>query len=227
MNSIIEDDHSINDILISTKHGIVTQSDIDTAIEDYKSKLPIPEYLYTKVQTFNGLLWYIRDHVLNTILTRNRKRDYVVLDTIFYKIYVPLCSTYGFIPNIILFCNLCNISNDTMSYNRNVLLPSMDNGSNIDNVYNDDDNEELGNNNYSIIAECTKRWYATCEAALRSQVTDHNSIGSMFMLKAKYQYSDQPQTQLSISIETPKIDEKQLVRLADPGSCPQLPDNMP
>ena len=223
MNSIIENDHSINDILISTKHGIVTQSDIDTAIEDYKSKLPVPEYLYTKVQTFNGLLWYIRDHVLNTILTRNRRPDYVVLDTIFYKIYIPLCSTYGFIPNIILFSNLCNINHDMLSYNRNVLLPSMDNGNTIDN----DDNDELSNNNYSIITECTKRWYATCEAALRSQVTDHNSIGSMFMLKAKYQYSDQPQTQLSISIETPKIDEKQLVRLADSGSCPQLPDNMP
>lgn len=223
MNSIIENDHSINDILISTKHGIVTQLDIDTAIEDYKSKLPIPEYLYTKVQTFNGLLWYIRDHVLNTILTRNRRPDYVVLDTIFYKIYIPLCSTYGFIPNIILFSNLCNINHDMLSYNRNVLLPSMDNGNTIDN----DDNDELSNNNYSIITECTKRWYATCEAALRSQVTDHNSIGSMFMLKAKYQYSDQPQTQLSISIETPKIDEKQLVRLADSGSCPQLPDNMP
>ena len=223
MNSIIENDHSINDILISTKHGIVTQSDIDTAIEDYKSRLPIPEYLYTKVQTFNGLLWYIRDHVLNTILTRNRRPDYVVLDTIFYKIYIPLCSTYGFIPNIILFSNLCNINHDMLSYNRNVLLPSMDNGNTIDN----DDNEELSNNNYSIITECTKRWYATCEAALRSQVTDHNSIGSMFMLKARYQYSDQPQTQLSISIETPKIDEKQLVRLADSGSCPQMPDNMP
>ena len=223
MNSIIENDHTINDILISTKHGIVTQSDIDTAIEDYKSRLPIPEYLYTKVQTFNGLLWYIRDHVLNTILTRNRRPDYVVLDTIFYKIYIPLCSTYGFIPNIILFSNLCNINHDMLSYNRNVLLPSMDNGNTIDN----DDNDELSNNNYSIITECTKRWYATCEAALRSQVTDHNSIGSMFMLKARYQYSDQPQTQLSISIETPKIDEKQLVRLADSGSCPQMPDNMP
>ena len=227
MKSIIEDDHSINDILISTKRGIVTQLDIDNAIEDYKAKLPIPEYLYTKVQTFNGLLWHIRDHVLNTILARNRRPDYMVLDTIFYKIYIPLCSTYGFIPNIILFSNLCNINHDMLSYNRNVLIPSMDDGNTIDNIYNDDDNDELDNNNYSIIAECTKRWYSTCEAALRSQVTDHNSIGSMFMLKAKYQYSDQPQTQLSISIETPKIDEKQLVRLADPGSLPELPDNMP
>lgn len=223
MNSIIENDHSVNDILISTKQCIVTQLDIDNAIEEYKSKLPVPEYLYTKVQTFNGLLWYIRDHVLNTILAGYRKRDYMVLDTIFYKIYVPLCSTYGFIPNIILFCNLCNISNDTMSYNRNVLLPSIDNSNTIDN----DDNEELSNNNYSVIAECTKRWYTTCEAALNSQVTDHNSIGSMFMLKARYQYSDQPQTQLSISIETPKIDEKQLIRLADPASLPDIPENMP
>ena len=150
----------------------------------------------------------------------------MVLDTIFYKIYIPLCSTYGFIPNIILFCNLCNLSNDTMSYNRNVLIPSMDNGNDIDNVY-DDDNGELDNNNYSIIVDCTKRWYSTCEAALRSQVTDHNSIGSMFMLKAKYQYSDTPQQQINIAIETPRIDEKQLVRLADPGQLPELPDNMP
>ena len=92
---------------------------------------------------------------------------------------------------------------------------------------NDNDNDCNGNiDNYSIIRDCTKRWHDTCEAALHGQVANHSSIGSMFLLKSKYGYSENNTLTLQTVDNTPRIDEKQLVGIAS-GSLPDIPENMP
>ena len=52
-----------------------------------------------------------------------------------------------------------------------------------------------------------------------------SGVGSAVLAKVKG-YSDQPQQSITIALETPRIDEKQLTRLAA-TPAPQLPDNMP
>ena len=216
MKSIIEDDHSINDIVLTSEHGIVTWLDIENAIEDYKSKLPVPENLYTKIQTFDGMIRYVYTTVINKVILRSNRIDYSLLNDVFYKIYLPLCNIYGFIPSIALFSNMIGVSHSTLS-----------NANNSNTVYKTNvvngDNDVYNFNEYD---RYSKAWTATCEAALSGQVANHNSIGSMFLLKAKYGYSENNTLTVQTADNVPKIDEKQLVQIAS-ANVPELPDNMP
>lgn len=216
MKSIIEDDHSINDIVLTSEQGIVTWLDIENAIEDYKSRLPVPENLYTKIQTFDGMIRYVYTTVINKVVLRSNRIDYSLLNDVFYKIYLPLCNIYGFIPSIALFSNMIGVSHSTLS-----------NANNSNSVYKT--NVVNGNSdvyNFNEYDRYSKAWTATCEAALSGQVANHNSIGSMFLLKAKYGYSENNTLTVQTADNVPKIDEKQLVGIAS-GSLPELPDNMP
>lgn len=221
MNSVIENDNSVNDILLSTKQGIVTREDIKRAIAEYTELLPVPEYLFTKIQTFDGLIRYIYDRILKNIIPGNNRHDYRLLDNIFYSVYIPLCNMYGFVPNIVMFCNMVNIDNDIIYRINNSMFSDIDNT-----IVNDDSNSNGVNNNYSSIRSITKAWRDTCEAALSGQVANHSSIGSMFLLKAKYGYSENNTLTIQSDQTAPRIDEKQISALAS-GSLPELPDNMP
>lgn len=216
MKSIIENDHSINDIVLTSEHGIVTWLDIENAIEDYKSKLPVPDNLYTKIQTFDGMIRHVYTTVINKVVLRSNRIDYSLLNDVFYKIYLPLCNIYGFIPSIALFSNMIGVSHSTLSNanNSNTVYKT--------NVVNNGDDDI---NNFNEYDRFTKAWTATCEAALSGQVANHNSIGSMFLLKAKYGYSENNTLTLQTADNVPKIDEKQLVQIA--SEVPELPDNMP
>ena len=91
------------------------------------------------------------------------------------------------------------------------------NGLRLDN----DSNREYNIKLYSLVS----KWLTVCDSDLFNHITQTGSIGGMFLAKVKG-YSDQPQQQINIAIETPRIDEKQLARLAV-TPAPQLPDNMP
>lgn len=188
----------IDNILVKSKQGFITQNMLDKCINDYIDLLPVPEYLYTKAQTFNGLIRYIYNNLISGILPNTIRHDYKLLDTIFHNIYLPLCSIYSFTPNILLFCNLCGISNNTISIH----------GRDIDN--SDSNNKEL----ISII----KSWLTEAESALVSNVSDHSSIGSMFLLKAKYQYRENDALTLQVESDVPKLDLKQIATIGQTGN---------
>ena len=191
----------VTDILVRSKRGIVTAAQLQDAIEAYQAMLPNPEYLYTKVQTFNGLIRYIYNHIIKNILPNTYNYDYELLDNIFHNIYIPLCSSYGFIPNTLLFCNLCNITEDY------IYLKSNDNDT-------EDVTEKTNKRkNISII----KGWTREAESALRSQVADHSSIGSMFLLKSKFGYRENDVLTVQVDADAPRLDLKQISQAARAG----------
>lgn len=189
----------VDDIIIKSEYGIITRSMLDRCISEYKSLLPNEEYLYTKVQTFNGLIRYLYNKLICHVLPNTFTNDYKILNDIFFKLYIPLCNIYSFTPNVLLFCNLCNISSEQVSiYNNNVIGNS---------------NSANKNNIIHII----KSWTKEAESALVSNVSDHSSIGSMFLLKAKYQYRENDALTLQVESDAPKLDLKQISQAAKTG----------
>lgn len=188
----------IDNILVKSKQGFITQTMLDNCINDYIDLLPVPEYLYSKVQTFNGLIRYIYNNLISGILPNSYRHDYKLLDDIFRNIYLPLCNAYSFTPNILLFCNLSGISEECISlYNNSVCS-----------------NE---NSNKDNTIKLIKTWSNEIESALVSNVSDHSSIGSMFLLKARYNYRENDTLTLQVESDVPKLDLKQIATIGQTG----------
>lgn len=189
----------IDDIIIKSKYGIITRCMLDRCINDYKSLLPNEEYLYTKAQTFNGLIRYLYNKLICHVLPNTFTNDYKILNDIFFKLYIPLCNIYSFTPNVLLFCNLCNISSEQVYiYNNNVI-------------------SESNSANKNNIIQIIKAWTREAEAALVSNVSDHSSIGSMFLLKAKYGYRENDALTVQVNADIPRVDFKQISQAARIG----------
>lgn len=208
---IIAEEMQPEEILVSCEAGIITSSDIQKSINEYLSKLHDPNDIYcNKPMLFNGLLEYIYVRNLQRIFSVERYNDYMLLDTIFNRIYLNLCYSFSYVPMVTVFCNH---------------LIHLD----IANIYtikdglrvNNNSNREYNNKLNLLIS----KWLSVCDSDLFTHIAHTGSIGGMFLAKVKG-YSDQPQQSITIALETPRIDEKQLTRLAT-TPAPQLPDNMP
>lgn len=208
---IIAEEMQPEEILVSCEAGIITSSDIQRSINEYLERLHDPNDIYSnKPMLFNGLLEYIYTRNLQKIFSVDRYNDYMLLDTIFNRIYLNLCYSFSYVPMVTMFCNH---------------LIHLD----IANIYtikdglrvNNNSNREYNNRLNLLIS----KWLSVCDSDLFTHIAHTGSIGGMFLAKVKG-YSDQPQQQITIALETPRIDEKQLTRLAA-TSAPQLPDNMP
>lgn len=171
-----------DNVLISENGLEVYQSEIDVLCDEYIESLPDPSMIH-KTATFAGLLNYLYKnkikHIIDTDKTNNYinqyNNNYVLLDGIF-NIYVDICSKYGFTPTILQFTaefvkiNNANISDIRQGKYRN-----------------------KGVKVNPLTTQIIKGWYDTCEARLSSRTIEDNSIGSMFTLKAKYGWTEQPQ----------------------------------
>lgn len=195
----------VANILVKSDTGFITQEMLDSCIQEYINKLPMPEYIYTKAQTFNGLIRYIYNKLIYNILPKSYRHNYKLLDDIFRNIYLPLCNMYSFTPNVLLFCNLCNMSEECISlYNNSVCSTE--------------------NSNKDNIIKLIKTWTNEIESALVSNVSDHSSIGSMFLLKSKYGYRENDILTVEVSADTPRIDLKQINSIAQTGIKPPIDD---
>lgn len=197
--------HEIDNILVSSKNGVITQKDLQIAINDYLDMLPDSEMIKTKVQCFDGLIRYLYKCCIKPILNRDKQGyiDYDLLNDIYESVYLYLCNLFGYIPNMLLFCNLVNIPLSNIS----------------NNIYNyndcyDSSNSVIGNEVISKRIEYIKRWRDSMESSLVSQVANNNSIGSMFLLKSVYGYSENNTIKIDMTNETPQIDAKQLAAIA-------------
>ena len=190
-------------ILAQTDKGFIVWDDIQTAIERYKLILPNPEYLNTKSITFEGLIRYIHTNVIRPIIPESNRNDYKLLDDIFNNIYIPLCNIYGFQPNIILFCLLCDIDYSNIG---TIAQGRTSSGA------------QIANRELQAIVQ---KWRHTCESGLYSNVSNHSSIGSMFLLKSVYGYQEQQTIRIETDSSAPRLDTKQLQTLAQTDQEPQ------
>lgn len=194
---------NITDILVRSEKGFIVWDDIETAINEYKLKLPNPDFLYTKSITFEGLIRYLYHRVISPIIPKSHRHDYKLLDDIFNNIYVPLCNIYGFQLNVLLFCLLCDININNIN--------AIGQGRNVN-------GDPVSNRELTAYIE---KWKAACESGLYSNVSNHSSIGSMFLLKSVYGYQEQQTIRIETDSSAPRIDTKQLQTLAQSDQEPQ------
>ena len=207
------DDTFVDEILVSCKQGVIARSDIDRSISEYTATLVNPEILYTNGhKSFNNLLRYIYKHNLKNFIGYDTEEytmiDYQLLDSIFCNIYIPLCYQYNRIPSINSFYN-------------NLLLKDYSSVYDIKNGLYRTDNSKININTLSFL----RKWTAICNGELLDNVMHTGNVGGMFVAKTRG-FSDQPQNAVQITIQAPRIDEKQISALAA-GQLPELPDNMP
>lgn len=206
----------LDNVLVSSKFGVLTQKDLEIAIQEYIDMMPEPEFIKTKVQCFDGLVRYLYRRCLKPIINRkpNKVIDYELLDTIFDNVYMPLCQLYGYIPNTVLFCNLCGITYSNISnINDNIYINNNSDSDSSSNEYSD--NASIKRN------EIIKKWRDSMESALVGQVANHSSIGSMFLLKSVYSYSENNTLKIDMTNDVPNIDTRQLSQVANIA----IPDN--
>lgn len=171
----------INDMLVINIQGLeVYQNDIDVLCDDYINSLQDTSNIY-KTQCFNGLLNYIYNTLLKNIINTDKhnrnttQNNYILLDEMF-NIYKTLCSKYLQNPTILQFCtefvciNPSNVSDIKQG------------------IYNG-----RGEKVKPEKQEIVKKWYAICESRLASRVIETNGIGSMFVLKARYNWQESAQ----------------------------------
>ena len=194
----------VEDILISTDKGVITESDLDRVITEYMDKLPNTEMIYKNVQCFNGLIRFIGNRLVKNILPNTRLHNYKLYDSIWDNIYLYVCNLYGYIPNIQLFCT-------SLIY------------INPNNVYGINENNTINYNGQVVNKDrldVIKKWQTDRESALSSQCEQHSSIGAMFILKSKFGYSETATVRIESADSSPRLSVDELAQIAETAEDP-------
>lgn len=195
---------TIEDKLIEYNGLIVTNYDLGLCIDNYLSTLPFPDEIYKNHKLFNGLLLYIYNHVIKSLIPETYNNDYELLDNIFCDIYIPLCYRFGHIPTI---SNSCILTGLQFSYVYDIKTGLYKDGSTVNNK-----------SKYII-----QKWIDICNSELIDEIIHRNSIGAMFLAKV-HGFREDNQSQITINVNVPQISEKQLSSLAS-GMIPEMPNS--
>ena len=178
----------------------ILENDIDTYTELYIQSLPDPENIYNSY-TFQGLLSYLCRNVFRVSFNRDYKRtsviDYNNVNHLYttWLLYKYICAKYKKAFTFLGYTVFIGVSTADIS------------------------NWESGNNNNIIeFINTVKR---ESETGLQDKTINDNGIGSMFILKAKYGYSETPQT---VIIDTAAAHNKPDSIADKYGSMPDLPE---
>ncbi len=207
---------------------------IQDEIDAYKLTLPDETLLY-KVGPFRGLLKHISVNVFKADRPITNKTDRNVnfddpgeLDQL-WDIYVSL--SYAFNQNISLhnFAMFTGIDYNTFlgwSNVNNITVDDIgnDNGDSYNNIVLNTTLCSREKHNIVIYKSMIKRWMNECESNLADHTARENSVGSMFLLKAVYGYSEQPQ-RIEITTDNSQVDRAALMDKYKDQERPQLPDN--
>ena len=203
------DNLSVSDNCILAYNGSeVYQNEIDILCDEYINTLPIPDLIYSKASVFNGLLDYIYRKRLKKIIDSNSNgynNNYNLLDCIFRNIFKPLCHRFNKTITVINFCCFVNIDYSIVRDIR-------------DGVYH--------SNGQKVKFESTaiiKKWFLECENSLVSKASEENTIGSLFLLKSVFSYSENNQITVINQLES-KEDPAMIAEKYKTVSIPEKPD---
>ena len=206
----------IDNIIISTEQGIISASQLEYHISEYINKLPVPDMVYKNSNTFNGLLMYLYSKVIRQILPDNYKTDYILLDSIFQCIYIPLCSYYGFNPSVYSFIAFMRISSATITMIRN------------------DINTVQGYSVYNNkrVKDIIDGWYDISKSLLMDKaITAGNPAGAIFILKSIHGLQDNTTVRIETgqqNAERLSIDELDAIAQEDaPPQLETVPEDLP
>ena len=193
-------------INIDSGNIVIYESDIEIIEDEYICSLFDPKMIY-KASCFTGLLNLIYERYLRNIIKTDNRINFDICNSIFYKIYLPLCNKYNITPTVQTFTAiLLRISKDHIQDIKN----GMYRGKGI----------EVTKEHTLII----KNWYDVTESVLLGKTVDESSIGSMFGLKALYGYSDSN----PIRVEVSRIEEhetpEQIAERHKAAFLPEKPD---
>lgn len=175
------------------------QAQIECIEHDYISSLEFPEMIYSSTDCFSGLINMINRRLFlgqntNDVFYRSifTVHDTITLDNLFH-VYCGLCAKYGHIATLIRFCSMVGMNFTKVSD----FLASADCGE------------------YKELRELLKTWYQSNEQGLYDRVAEKNSIGSMFIMKSKFNYRESAQ-ELQISVNhIPQLSKTDLLSLDD------------
>lgn len=160
-----------NDVLLLDFRGIeVYETDIELLCDEYINSLADGSMIY-KSAVFIGLLEFIYKRLLKNIIPKDENKiDFILLDNIFYGIFIPICFKYNITPTLILFSSFIHVNN---------------------NYLYDIKNGYKGNRKINKIdVDIVKKWSDFIESGLLLKTVNEQSIGAMFALKTKYQYRE-------------------------------------
>jgi len=209
-NSLLGSHTETDEIIIQSEKGIVTRSDIDRLTEEYIYSLPMPEQIYKNHNIFAGLLNYIYSKCLYRYIRKDNNRyNYTVLDIIHDYIYMPISLRFGYTPNIYTFCMFTNVNSKfLMSIYYHGVSPSFGNSVNIE------------------IVNLVKKWVDNTENSLATDVIQRSNIGSMFALKAKFNWTENNTITINHDTETtPKLSIDQLNAIGEQEENPTMPED--
>lgn len=173
------------------------ESQAETLIPEYINTLYNPDDIYKSHTCFNGLLYYLYrnmfmpdspDETPNNYIKRSvlYPHDLKMLDIV-YSFYMGLCARFSKYPSLLGMSMLTGIN----------LVAMMK-----DETRNAQTRAQL------------KAYNAAFETYLQDRVVSDNSIGAMFMLKAKYGYNDTPTQRVEISTAAvPVIDKSDILAI--------------
>lgn len=196
------------ELIISEDRNIVIyQSDINMIECEYIDSLMDAKMIY-KSTVFNGLLNMIYDRYLKNIIKKDNKRiDFILCDSVFYNIYIPLCSKYDIVPTVIQFTSvLLRLSNDHIT--------DIKNG-----IYRSNQTEVTNFNRQTI-----KKWYDMIESLMLGKALNENSIGCIFGLKSIYSYSDSNPIRVEIAQTEEHETPEQIAERHKTAFIPEKPD---
>lgn len=210
-------------------------ADIERVEYDYIQSLPDENSIYN-VNCFIGLLAMLNRELIKPALLNNSEikpgckgYDIKAIDSIFFGIFIPLVAKYHITPTIGLFSFLIGIDTNTMNkwkYNSTIDIDNNANDIDINNGNNSNDNSNnnIENDNYRKF-QFYQKWNSFIENWIVQNTVSHNSIGSMFVLKAVYGYSDTQTIKVENVSELPKLSEQQLNAIAENSeNALELPD---
>lgn len=196
----------IDQIIVQSDAGIITQADIDRVCDEYKSRLPDPDRIYKNVHIYSGMLEYVYYSLIDKHIKRKRPYDIQLLDTIFQGIYIPLTHEYGYTINVLQYCILVHIEYDNI---RDI----------INGVY-----RYTGNIPTKEHRDVIKKWFQQQEADLAAHAISSNGIGAIFALKAVHSWQDTQTVQIQAAEPAQQLTVDELEQIAQQEQPPEEPE---